>query len=55
MPDLDIIERAAKPGWRSATRMYAGGLASADEMCRAILKALAKSLRDGGDCQATII
>ena len=28
--------------------MYAGGLASADEMRGPILKALAKSLRDGG-------
>ena len=48
MPDLDIIERAAKRGWHGATRMYAGGLASADEMRGPILKALAKSLRDGG-------
>ena len=48
MPDLDIIERAAKRGWGGATRMYAGGLASADEMRGPILKALAKSLRDAG-------
>ena len=48
MPDLDIIERSAKRGWHGATRMYAGGAASAVEMRRPILKALAKSLRDSG-------
>ena len=48
MPDLDVIERSAKRGWYGATRMYAGGAASAAEMRGPILKALAKSLRDGG-------
>ena len=47
MPDVDIIERAAKPGWLRVTRMYAGG-ASAEEMRRPILKALSESLRNGG-------
>ena len=48
MPDLDIIDRIASPGWRGVTRMYAGGAASANEMRSPTLKALAKSLRDGG-------
>ena len=47
MPDVDIIERAAKPGWHRVARMYAGG-ASPAEMCGAILKALTRSLREGG-------
>ena len=38
MPDLDVIDRVASPGWRRATRMYAGGAVSADEMRRPILR-----------------
>ena len=38
MPDLDIVNRDANPGWCRATRMYAGGAISADEMRRPILR-----------------
>lgn len=51
VPDGDIFCRVAAPGWtRPVRQLYSGG--SAEEVTRAILHALARSLRDRGGIPA---
>lgn len=47
MPDLDIIERKLRPGWRPAYNLVKGNQPT-EEVARAIIKALAQCLREQG-------
>lgn len=47
MPDLDILDHAATPGWHKPYRLLAGN-ASPQEVGRDILSSLSQSLRRGG-------
>lgn len=45
MPDLDMIDRISAPGWHKPYRLLANGEATPEEIGRAILHSLCRSLR----------
>src|SRR5579883_1167939 len=51
MPDLDILPRSAAPGWHPADQLIKG-CGSNEEIAKALLQALSKSVRDGGGLPA---